>query len=498
MRVEPSIDITAGQRKTILTLLERHLPGTEAWVYGSRANWTSRPESDLDLVVFASPVQSRQIGNLREAFEESNLPFRVELFVWDDVPRQFKQQIEQERVILRSGQTESGREPESKTEWHEGILGDLIQLKRGYDLPQRERRQGTVPVVSSSGVTDHHCTSKVKGPGVVTGRYGTLGQVYFLPNDFWPLNTTLYVHDFKGNNPRFVNCFLRGLDFSAYSDKAAVPGLNRNHLHQMLVRFPINVVEQRAIAHILGTLDDRIELSRRMSVTLEAMARALFKSWFVDFDPVRAKMEGRDTGLPRHLAELFPDWLVDSELGEIPKGWSRRTLDDLIDLHYGKSLKRDKRVPGDFPVYGSGGSETSHAEALVRLPTVVVGRKGTVGSVYWAPRGCWPIDTTYFVTSDLPMIFIYRLLQHLPLTDMNTDVAVPGLNRSNAYRLEVPYPGIELVSEFARYCDGLQAFIDANERDVRLLAQMRDTLLPKLISGDIRIHDTERLVGEIA
>ena len=154
---------------------------------------------------------------------------------------------------------------------------------------------GPVPIVSSSGITGYHRESKVSGPGVVTGRTGTLGQVFYISEDFWPLNTALYVRDFKGNDPRFIGYFLRSLNFSAYSDKAAVPGLNRNHLHEESVRVPAGIHEQRAIARILGTLDDKIELNRRMNATLEAMARALFKSWFVDFDPVRAKMAG-----PRH------------------------------------------------------------------------------------------------------------------------------------------------------------------------------------------------------
>ena len=160
----------------------------------------------------------------------------------------------------------------------------------------------------------------------MTGRYGTLGRVYFVRENFWPLNTTLYVRDFRGNDPRFISYFLQGVDFSAYSDKAAVPGLNRNHLHREVVRLPSTLGEQRAIAHILGTLDDKIELNRRMNETLEAMARALFKSWFVDFDPVRAKMEGRDTALPQDIADLFPDRLVDSEMGEIPEWWEKASL----------------------------------------------------------------------------------------------------------------------------------------------------------------------------
>src|SRR5205807_5345371 len=135
-----------------------------------------------------------------------------------------------------------------------------------------------------------------------------------------PLNTTLFVKDFKGNDPRFVSYLLRTIDFRSCSDKSSVPGVNRNHLHRLRVCVP-EPPEQRAIAHILGTLDDKIELNRRMNETLEAMARALFKSWFVDFDPIRAKAEGRDPTLPKPLADLFPDSFENSEMGAIPTGW---------------------------------------------------------------------------------------------------------------------------------------------------------------------------------
>jgi len=206
--------------------------------------------------------------------------------------------------------------------WRHCQLGDVIELKRGYDLPKMERELGNVPLVSSSGVSDTHSVAKVKGPGVITGRYGTIGTVYFVEDDFWPLNTTLYVRDFKGNDPRFVSYFLRGIDFHAYSDKAAVPGLNRNDLHQASVLFP-SLPEQRAIAATLGALDDKIDLNRRMNETLEAMARALFRDWFVDFGPTRAKMAGTAPYLSPDLWSLFPDSLDDA--GK-PEGWEADTL----------------------------------------------------------------------------------------------------------------------------------------------------------------------------
>ena len=142
---------------------------------------------------------------------------RVDVLDWHTISQSFREVIERDYVVVQEGakQTPAGK-------WREAHLGDVIELKRGYDLPQRERIPGSIPLVSSSGVTDYHADAKVTGPGVVTGRYGTLGQVFFVPNDFWPLNTTLYVRDFKGNDPRFISYFLRGLDFFAYSDKAAV------------------------------------------------------------------------------------------------------------------------------------------------------------------------------------------------------------------------------------------------------------------------------------
>ena len=146
-------------------------------------------------------------------------------------------------------------------EFREATLGDVVELKRGYDLPERERLPGSVPIVSSSGITAYHSKAMVRAPGVVTWRYGRLGQVYYVTDDFWPLNTTLYVRNFRRNDPRFVAYFLRSLDFNAYSDKAAVPGLNRNHLHLAPVRYPSDICEQQAIADTLGVLDDKIDLT---------------------------------------------------------------------------------------------------------------------------------------------------------------------------------------------------------------------------------------------
>jgi len=226
-------------------------------------------------------------------------------------------------------------------DWLTVSLGDVLTLQRGFDLPTQDRKTGHIPIVSSSGISGSHSVAKVAAPGVVTGRYGTIGQVFYVAEDFWPLNTTLYVKDFKGNDARFVSYLLRTIDYEAHNDKSTVPGVNRNHLHTTLVRLP-PLAEQRTIAGILGALDDKIELNRRMNETLEAMARAIFTSWFVDFDPVRAKMEGRQPfGMDTDTAALFPDSFVDSAIGPMPRGWTIGTVADLARYVNGKAYTKN-------------------------------------------------------------------------------------------------------------------------------------------------------------
>ena len=153
--------------------------------------------------------------------------------------------------------------------WETYRLGDILTLKRGHDLPSSIRQDGDVPVVSSSGITGWHNEYKSIAPGIVTGRYGTLGEVFFINENYWPLNTALYVTDFKGSNPRFLYYLLKFLLRKQQSDKAAVPGVNRNVLHELKVKFTSNLVVQELTAEILNTYDDLIENNTRQIQLLE-------------------------------------------------------------------------------------------------------------------------------------------------------------------------------------------------------------------------------------
>jgi len=408
-------------------------------------------------------------------------------------------------------------------EWVEMSLGEAIELKRGYDLPSPQRRDGPFPIVSSSGISGRHAEAKAKAPGVVIGRYGTLGEVHYITEDYWPLNTALYVRDFKGNDPRFINYFLRSLDFSAYSDKAAVPGLNRNHLHTARVILP-PLPEQRAIARILGTLDDKIELNRRMANTLEEMARALFKAWFVDFEPVRAKMDGRWRrgeslpGLPAHLYDLFPGRLVDSELGPIPEGWKVGTLGDLSRLNpesWSRDMRPDSIEYVDLSNTKWGRIETvmtytrqdapSRAQRVLRPGDTIVGTvrpgngsyalisdDGLTGSTGFAVLRPASVKCAGFVYLAATAPDNIEALSHLA-----DGGAYPAVRPEVVSATQVVCPSGQLLDSFSDVTDSLLAKLSASERESRTLGTVRDTLLPKLISGELRVKDAERFIAEV-
>ena len=401
------------------------------------------------------------------------------------------------------------------SEWTSGKLGDFIELKRGYDLPQAKREPGKVPLVSSSGVSDRHSVAMVKGPGVVTGRYGTIGQVFYVEEDFWPLNTTLYVRDFKGNDPQFIHYFLKTVDFLAYSDKAAVPGVNRNHLHEASVVVP-PIGSQRSIAQFLGALDDRITLLRETNATLEAIAQALFKSWFVDFDPVRAKMGGRTPeGMDEATAALFPDGLETSELGEVPRGWRVGQVADLGDVVCGKTppTSAPENYGGDVPFITIPDMHdllavTTTARSLSKLGAdsqpkkylppgaICVSCIATPGLVV---RVTTTAQTNQQINSVIPHrkwgssfpLFLLRRIGDAVRSGGSGGSVFHNLSKSGFEQLPVLLTEPELADRFNAVIDPLVEKIVANQLQTQTLSTLRDTLLPRLISGQLRLPEAQ-------
>jgi type I restriction enzyme S subunit len=230
---------------------------------------------------------------------------------------------------------------------------------------------------------------------------------------------------------------------------------------------------QRRIAGILSAYDELIENSQRRIKILESMARAIYREWFVHFR------------FPGH--ESVP--LVPSPLGEIPQGWEVKKLGEVLELNYGRALKKEDRREGEYPVFGSSGIVGTHDTALVDGPGIIVGRKGNVGSVYWCEDSFFVIDTAYFVTSSLPLRFLFYVLPSLNF--INSDAAVPGLSRNQAYTLEVLVPTFSLLEKFCELAGTFERQVGSLQRQIQNLCRTRDLLLPRLLSSQIDVEETK-------
>ena len=282
-------------------------------------------------------------------------------------------------------------------------------------------------------------------------------------------------------------------------DNGSVQGnLSVRELKQVEIDLP-SPQEQKAIAHILGTLDDKIELNRKTNETLEAMAKALFKSWFVDFDPVRAKAEGRSTGLPAEISDLFPDSFEDSELGEIPSGWEVGGLEEFLVLQRGFDLPASQRIKGAYPVVAASGVSGTHNEPMAFAPGVVTGRSGVLGKVFYIQTDFFPLNTTLWAKEFrlATPIYGYFLLCDIDFAVFNAGSAVPTLNRNHLGSLRFLLPPKALVVSFTDVAVDLMKKKEGIVAETSNLSATRDALLPKLISGEIRIPDAEKMLEEV-
>ena len=440
------------------------------------------------------------------------------------------------------------------SEWVKMRLGDFIDLKRGYDLPKKSRSAGPIPLVSSAGVSDQHSEAKVRGPGVVTGRYGTIGDVFYIEEDFWPLNTTLYVRDFKGNDPRFTYYFLKTIDYLQYSDKAAVPGVNRNHLHMAEISVPKSVDEQRRIASVLSCLDDKIEANDTINQTLEQMAQAIFKSWFVDFEPVKAKIAALEAGGSaedallgamqaisgkgeaeltrlqaeqpeqyaelRATAELFPSAMQDSELGEIPEGWTIAPFLSIarLDTTSVKPAQDPEKAWEHYsiPAFDEGATPAFETGADIKsnkykvYPTAVLSSKlNPHFPRTWIPDVQNP-DAAICSTEFMQFVplepqhraFIAGMITSEPFQS-GIMIRVTGSTGSRqraqpkqVAAMDVILPKSELRAVYSQHTEAMYRMQSKNIWQAQSLASLRDTLLPKLLSGELSVSDAEYQMTE--
>ncbi|OJA07459.1 restriction endonuclease subunit S [Halomonas sp. QHL1] len=222
---------------------------------------------------------------------------------------------------------------------------------------------------------------------------------------------------------------------------------------------------QKDIEHAIQPYDDLVENNRRRIQLLDEFAHLLYQEWFVHLR------------FPGHEQVRITDG--------VPEGWAKKPLKQIATLNYGKALKAELRVPGSYPVYGSSGEVGTHEKALCKGPGIVIGRKGNVGSVFWINRDFYPIDTVYFINCEESNLFLFHALQSVQF--INTDVAVPGLNRDMAYSREILIPDNTILGQFLEEANPIQAQIIKLQEYNEKLAQARDLLLPKLMSGELTV-----------
>ena len=527
MAVTPAIDLTAAQRQTVLALLSRYLPNTTVWAYGSRVRWTSHPASDLDLVAFARPEQAARVAELGEAFDESDLPFRVDLFVWDDVPESFRERIKTEHVVLEK------QERSLSKEWSEVTLGDCIEMNDATYTPRE--KWPFINYLDTGNLTENRISEiqhLIAGESKIPSRarrkvlagdmlYSTVrpNQRHFgilkkVPENFLASTGFAVIRGKKDcAHTDFIYWFLaqdsvvEHLHTIAEHSTSAYPSIRPADIEQLRLNLP-PLPEQRAIARILGALDDKIELNRRMAKTLDEAVRALFKSWFVDFDPVRAGTDASPHTV-HSVSRAFPDEIAGSELGTIPKGWRVLSLADCFNLTMGQSppgWTYDENGEGlpffqgskDFGFrYPTNRKFCAQPNRVAESGDTLVSVRAPVGDVNLAFERCCigrGVASLRHKSGATSYTYHYISSIRLKLRQYENEGTVFGaLNRHQFEQLRVVEPCPKVIDLFESYSRPIDELITGNWLECQTLVVVRDTLLPKLLSGQICIRDAEKI-----
>ena len=545
----PPFDIHPDHWKIVHRILQEHVPDLEVWAFGSRAKWSAKEFSGLDLAVITDePLPLDTSAALSEAFSESDLPWKVDVVDWASVGDGFKQVIERDKVVVKE------KRNNSSGAWRSVRLGDLFRVKHGFAFKGEyftDKRQETVLVTPGNfsigggfqeGKRKYYAGPVPEGyvlePGQVivtmtdlSKECDTLGYAAIVPKDsnVWLHNQRIGLLEFDssaGVSPLFMHYLLRTNEYRSWVVGSATGSTVKHTSPSRIESFVANIPpldEQRAIAHILGTLDDKIELNRKQNETLEAMARAMFKAWFVDFEPVRAKMEGRWKrgqslpGMPAHLYDLFPDRMVESELGEIPEGWSFSTIGKEVTLCGGSTPSTKETAfwengkhcwatPKDlsgkrFPVLMDTDRKITDAglakisSGLLPVGTVLLSSRAPIGYLAIAEvptainQGFIAMKCNGVLSSVFVLMWCVENME--AIIGKSNGSTFQEVSKSSFRSLPVVISPALILDGFLKIVEPFYRKIVVNERESTFLAKVRDTLLPKLISGGVRIQNVE-------
>ena len=375
-------------------------------------------------------------------------------------------------------------------EWKEVRLGDILNFRRGHDLPHSAMKPGNIPVAGSNGVIGYHDTATPIKPILTIGRSGNVGKPYFY-EEAWAHNTTLYVDDFKGNDPKFLYYLCQTMPFANFGGGSAVPTLNRNHIHPLETKIPVKVEDQRRIASILSSLDRKIELNNKINADLEEMAQAIFKNWFVDFEPFK---DGK---------------FVDSELGMIPEGWKVGRLTEIASYMNGLAMQKfpPENNEDSLPVLkikelGQGfcGTDSDRCscnikdECKIHNGDVIFSWSGTLLVDVWCGGDCGLNQHLFKVTSKYyPKWFYYYWTKHhlQEFIHIAKDKAVTmgHIKRGHLEEALVAIPDNDSMERAHELFEPILSKMISLRLENSRLSLLRDTLLPRLMSGELEVPE---------
>ena len=499
------IDLPPADLDTVRRILRDHAPGLETRAFGSRVSWTARETSDLDLVLMTeTPLDAGRMAALRAALAGSDLPFRVDVADWAAVSEGFRAIIEREYVVLRR-KTPAG--PTRKTGRQMRKFGDCAELVRSTVSPASMEDtpyiglehigEGTLSILGHGIVRDVKSPKyEFRSGDILFGKLRPYFRKVVRPNFDGVCSTDIWVVRARKNidqvflyytmaNPLFV-------DFATNaSEGTKMPRAKWDWASRYEVRLP-PLAEQRAIAEILGALDDKIELNRRMNETLEAMARAIFDDWFVDFGPVRAKMRGQESGLPKTLSRLFPGKLAESQIGPIPKGWKISRMDDIFEISSGKTLPVDMRYnDGTYRAFGANGPICKTEKSSVNSACVILGKIGSCGALHRSPSPCWVTNNAFAIREGKSgsLEYVWHTLKRIDFSKYVGGSGNPYMPLQNFGHHLVLLPPSRVCSAYQKIAGNLRERIDCNNFQSDILSAIRDALLPDLMSGRIPVSD---------
>ncbi|RJG50587.1 restriction endonuclease subunit S [Motilimonas pumila] len=399
--------------------------------------------------------------------------------------------------------------------WEKVALGDVMTLQRGHDLPSHSREHGEIPIVSSSGITDFHNEAKANPPGVVTGRYGTIGEVFYIDQPYWPLNTALYVKDFKGNNAKFISYVLESLNLKEMNAAGAVPGINRNHLHKLKLLFPTSRTIQDRIVALVSSYEDLIENNLKRIKLLEEMALITYEEWFV-----RMKFPG-------HEIAAF-----DEKTG-LPEGWSTRNLGHYIEHEIGggwgeeeasKEFSETAYVIRGTDFNGLSTGNRQNVPLRWHKKSNLASRKLASGDIIFEVSGGSQnegVAKTVLMTEELLSLFdedvmcasfcklarpkstkvghylfyFLRFLRKIKASEVFEIRSASNIVNYNWTAFlkfqEVNFPSNSLLDDFYVISENSTKQISVLAKQINLLKEARDILLPRLMTGMIDIEQVE-------